>query len=96
MTRYRIVISACLLLSGLAHGQRYCDSSVGRYVTNNGDYSVCYCTRHAVMNLQKLEGCCTWQGGVFKISDRGLVLCNNGGISELCSLQKPVESVAAY
>lgn len=73
-------------------GILYCDSSSGRYVCNNGDYSACYCTRHAVMDLQQLEGCCLWQGGVFKINEMGLVICNNGGVSEICSLQTPKPS----
>lgn len=68
-------------------GVHYCDSSAGRYVCKNGDYSTCYCTRHAVMNLQQISGCCIWQGGVFKIDEKGLVICNNGGVSELCSIQ---------
>ncbi len=77
-------------------GIQYCDSSAGHYVCKNGDYSTCYCTIHAVMDLQKIEGCCLWQGGVFKIDELGLVICNNGAVSELCSLQKPVETFAAY
>lgn len=48
------VTDACC--GGHAGGISYCDSSSGRFVCNNGDYSVCYCTRHAVMDLQKLEG----------------------------------------
>jgi hypothetical protein len=77
-------------------GISYCDSSAGRYVCNNGYYSTCYCTRHAVMDLQKLEGCCLWQGGVFDIEPTGLVLCNNGGISEICSLQSSSQSVSTW
>jgi hypothetical protein len=76
--------NCCDRLGGIS----YCDSSAGRYVCKNGDYSSCYCTIHAVMDLQKLQGCCLWQGGVFKIDELGLVICNNGSISELCSLQK--------
>ncbi|MBA3537925.1 MAG: neurogenic locus notch [Tatlockia sp.] len=76
-------------------GISYCDSSAGRYVCNNGYYSVCYCTRHAVMDLQKIEGCCLWQGGVMTTSVTGHVICNNGGISELCS-QTPIEPVASW
>src|SRR5437868_13156629 len=59
-------------------GISYCDSSAGRYVCNNGYYSACYCTRHAVMDLQKLQGCCLWQGGDMTTSATGLVICNNG------------------
>lgn len=77
-------------------GISYCDSSAGRYVCNNGYYSVCYCTRHAVMDLQKLAGCCLWQGGVMATSPTGLILCNNGGISEICSLQNPTQPVSSW
>jgi hypothetical protein len=46
------------------------------------------------MNMQAFEGCCMWQGGVFKIDDRtGFVICNNGGVSPMCSLGNPQESV---
>jgi hypothetical protein len=69
-------------------GISYCDSSAGRYVCKNGDYSACYCTIHAVMDLQKIAGCCLWQGGVFQVDELGLVICNNGSISEICSMQK--------
>ena len=48
------------------------------------------------MNLQKLQGCCLWQGGIFKTDERGLVICNNGGVSEVCSLQTPTQAVAVY
>lgn len=75
-------------------GVQYCDSSAGRFVCQNGEYSSCYCTRHAVMDLQKIKGCCLWQGGVFKIDERGLVICNNGSVSELCTLQSPEERTA--
>lgn len=77
-------------------GVQYCDSSVGRYVCKNGYYSDCYCTRHAVMDLQRVQGCCLWQGGVMIVNELGLVVCNNGGVSEICSLQTPVESAAAW
>ena len=70
-------------------GVQYCDSSAGRFVCQNGEYSTCYCTRHAVMDLDKIKGCCLWQGGVFKVDERGLVICNNGAVSELCTLQTP-------
>ncbi|MBA2711845.1 MAG: hypothetical protein H0U57_14800 [Tatlockia sp.] len=76
-------------------GISYCDSSAGRYVCNNGYYSACYCTRHAVMDLQKIEGCCLWQGGVMTTSVGGHVLCNNGGISEICS-QPAVPAVSSW
>ena len=66
-------------------GIRYCDSSAGIYFCQNGDYSSCYCTRHAVMDLQKIAGCCLWQGGVMLVNPQGFVICNNGAVSELCS-----------
>ncbi|HBI21301.1 MAG TPA: neurogenic locus notch [Legionella sp.] len=81
--------ASCDNCCGSMGGILYCDSSAGRYVCKNGDYSACYCTRHAVMDLQKIEGCCLWQGGVFKVNEMGLVICNNGGVSEMCSLQAP-------
>lgn len=67
-------------------GIHYCDSSAGRYVCGNGDFSACYCTIHAVMDLQKIKGCCLWQGGVMKITVEGGVMCNNGSVSEICGL----------
>ena len=48
------------------------------------------------MNLQQIEGCCLWQGGVLDVNPLGLVVCNNGGISEICSLQTPTEPVASW
>lgn len=76
-------IHCCQEMGGIS----YCDSAAGRYVCMNGYYSTCYCTRHAIMDIQKLEGCCLWQGGVMTIDERGVVVCNNGGASEICSLQ---------
>ena len=76
---------------------QYCDSSAGRYVCGDGDYSSCYCTRHAVMDLQKIEGCCLWQGGVFKLDQYNhTVICNDGGISEVCSIYNPIKSVSLW
>lgn len=76
---------------------QYCDSSAGRYVCGDGDYSSCYCNRHAVMDLQKIQGCCLWQGGVFKIDPAThVVICNNGGISEICSIYNPTKSVSLW
>lgn len=76
---------------------QYCDASAGRYVCGDGEYSSCYCTRHAVMNLQKFAGCCTWQGGVMKIDPAShLVICNNGGVSEVCSTQRPVAAISLW
>ncbi|KGP62707.1 neurogenic locus notch [Legionella norrlandica] len=78
-------------------GINYCDSSAGRLVCNNGFYSTCYCTRHAVMDLQLLKGCCLWHGGVLPVyNPLGLVVCNDGYISEECTLQKPIDQVAIY
>ena len=77
-------------------GVQYCDSSAGRLVCRNGEYSDCYCTRHAVMDMQKLTGCCSWQGGVLKTDRTGAVICRNGSYAEGCSLQNPNESIAAW
>ncbi|STX28372.1 neurogenic locus notch like protein precursor [Legionella beliardensis] len=73
----------CAMMGGVS----YCDSTAGRLVCKNGYYSSCYCTRHAIMDLQNVQGCCLWQGGVLTMDEQGLVICNNGGISELCSSQ---------
>jgi hypothetical protein len=80
-------------------GINYCDSSAGRLVCNNGFYSTCYCTPHAVMDLQLLKGCCLWRGGVLPPSitaPSGLIVCNDGSISEECSLQNPPDKIAAW
>lgn len=78
-------------------GVNYCDSSAGRLVCNNGFYSTCYCDRHAVMDLQLLRGCCLWNGGVSPdYTLTGLVVCNDGSISEECTLQNPQQSVATW
>lgn len=76
-------------------GLRYCDTSAGRCVCNNGYYTACYCTRHAVMDLQLIQGCCQWQGGVAS-TDNGVVLCRDGSVSELCTRQIPQESFATW
>lgn len=65
----------------------YCDSSAGRYINKNGDFSPCFCTKRAVMALQGADGCCLWQGGVLKVAPNGTVICNNGVISETCTRQ---------
>ena len=88
---YAVCDNCC---SGMG-GTQYCDSSAGRMVCKNGEYSSCYCTRHAVMNLQELEGCCLWQGGVLKTDMHHHVICKNGAVSEICSLT-PVQHVAVY
>lgn len=79
-------------------GVNYCDSSAGRLVCNNGFYSTCYCTPHAIMDLQFLQGCCLWRGGVMGQNlsgPNGLIVCNDGSVSEECS-QNPTEKVAAW
>jgi hypothetical protein len=48
------------------------------------------------MDMQKFAGCCMWQGGVLSIAETGLVICNNGGISEVCSLQNPSQSISSW
>lgn len=73
----------CSLMGGIS----YCDSSAGRLVCNNGFYSSCYCTRHAVMDLQLFEGCCLWQGGVSRQDEVGVVICQDGTVSESCTLE---------
>jgi hypothetical protein len=73
--------SICALQGGI----HYCDSSAGRYVCRNGEYSTFYCTRHAVMELENIQGCCLWAGGVLKITPRGVVICRDLTVSELCS-----------
>ncbi|MGL6030083.1 MAG: neurogenic locus notch [Legionella sp.] len=78
-------------------GANYCDSSAGRVVCKNGFYSACYCTRHAVMDLQLLKGCCLWKGGVMPTFDSsGLIVCNDGSVSEECSLGNPQQRIAIY
>lgn len=66
-------------------GINYCDSTAGRLVCNNGYYSSCYCTTHAVMDLQLLKGCCLWRGGIMAIDALGVVVCRDGSISEECT-----------
>jgi len=83
-------------------GVNYCDSSAGRLVCNNGFYSTCYCTPHAVMDLHLLQGCCLWKGGVMPLdilhggTPSGLIVCRDGSVSEECSLQNPIEKIAAW
>ncbi len=66
---------------------RYCDTSAGRSVLKTGGYSQTYCRHTAMMNFQRLHGCCTWQGGVFLVK-AGNVICGNGSISPICSIQE--------
>jgi hypothetical protein len=91
-------LTACQKITCCDHmgGISYCDSSANRYVCNNGYYSECYCTRHAVMELSHLQGCCLWQGGVLTTDETGLVICNNGGVSEVCALTVPTQSVSSW
>lgn len=82
---------------GQMGGVQYCDASAGRLVCKNGFYSSCYCNRHAIMDLEHIQGCCLWQGGVLHVEDAtGLVICNNGAVSEVCSLQEPAHSIATF
>lgn len=75
------------LLPYLAHANvSYCDSSAGRMVSNKGGYSQTYCTQTAVMDLQNIHDCCTWQGGVMLVK-RGLIICRDSSISQVCSIQ---------
>lgn len=91
-TAYAACPQCCQDMGGI----QYCDSSAGRYVCQNGYYSSCYCTIHAVMDLQRVKGCCLWQGGVMVVDPTGLVICNNGGTSEVCSIQTPVKKVSIW
>jgi len=81
---------------GKMGGINYCDSSSGRYVCNNGFNSSCYCTRHAVMDLQHVEGCCLWQGGVAEDNPEDKVICRDGRISLVCTSLIEKEKGAAY
>ena len=67
--------------------ERYCDSSTGLTVNQNGVYGSTYCTRHAVMDMQKFEGVCMWHGGLEKITQNQDILCRDGTISELSTLR---------
>lgn len=69
---------------------RYCDSSAGFNVLQNGDYANSYCTRHAVMDLQKIAGLCLWRGGVAQITAKKEVICNDGTVSEMATLEQMV------
>lgn len=83
----------CLRMGGVS----YCDSSAGRVVCRNGVYSSCYCTRHAIMDLEHIQGCCIWQGGVLTVDNgNGLVVCNNGSVSPICSEQSYPENIATW
>ncbi len=104
----KIIIIGFLSLSSLTlnanssccaknNGIRYCDSSSGRFICNNGTTSACYCTRHAVMDLQLLSGCCLWKGGVMlSYENTGIVTCNDGSISEECSLSNTDKRIGIW
>lgn len=91
-TQYNPCPGCCEMMGGVS----YCDASAGRFVCNNGYYSSCYCSRHAVMDLEKIKGCCLWQGGVMTTDDDGSVICNNGGVSELCTTQNAMDKLSAW
>lgn len=77
-------------------GARYCDSSAGRVVCNNGFYSSCYCKATAVMDLQFISGCCLWQGGVMKVDPMGIVICTDGSVSAICSTITASKKASAW
>ena len=79
----------CPILFACENGNsiRYCDSSTGLNVNQNGDYGSSYCTRHAIMDMQKFAGMCMWHGGVAKITERQEIICNDGSLSELSTLR---------
>ncbi|MDP3559947.1 MAG: hypothetical protein Q8R79_06345 [Legionellaceae bacterium] len=77
-------------------GINYCDRSTGRYICSNGYVSACYCSRHAVMDFQNIEGCCLWAGGVMVVAPTGVVVCRNGSVSEQCSLQIHQQEIAHF
>lgn len=64
----------------------YCDTSAGFMVLNNGSYSKLYCRYSAIMNKQRVHGCCTWSGGILAVKE-GNVICRNGTVSAVCSIQ---------
>ena len=96
LTNIAYAYSACDSCCSHQHGISYCDSSSGLYVCKNGSISACYCTRHAVMGLEKIKGCCLWHGGVFKVAPKGLVICRDGSFSEFCSLQYVPKEAASF
>jgi hypothetical protein len=48
------------------------------------------------MDMQKFQGCCIWEGGIEKITLKGEVICRDGHVSEICTLQNPHETAAVY
>lgn len=93
---FLLIPSIAFACSGKSLDVCYCDSSTGRNVLNSGSYSTTYCTRRAVMNLQKLEGCCMWHGGVLKTTVKDGVQCRDGSVSEFCTRQIPHDKVSVY
>lgn len=101
-----LVTNTLLFLSVLSYGHTqccqdmggisYCDGSAGRYICKSGDFSSCYCKKTAVMDLQNIQGCCTWHGGVFKTTDLNQVICNDGTLSEICSYTVPEGGFSWY
>ena len=76
--------ASCCAGSGIS----YCDTSAQHFVCNNGEYSQCVCTRQGTYGLyrQFITGCCLWHGGVAS-QDLGEVICEDGSVSPVCSLQ---------
>lgn len=48
------------------------------------------------MDLQHLQGCCLWQGGMLQTTPEGIVLCRDGTASIVCSMLKNDEKVSVY
>jgi len=48
------------------------------------------------MDLQFIQGCCLWQGGVRTVDIGGRVICRNGTEAEICSLQTQRISNSLY
>lgn len=68
----------------------YCDTTAGRTVLDNGSYSKLYCRFTAIMDLQTVHGCCTWAGGILTVKN-GDVVCRNGTLSSVCSIQNQTD-----
>ena len=73
----------------------YCDTSAGRLVLKSGEYSKYYCRNTAIMDLQHVSGCCTWHGGVLLIR-MGKVVCSDGSVSPICSIQEEMKKAENY
>jgi len=92
----KLIITIAVLCSAAAYadcccqgygGILYADTSSGRFVCKDGSVSQCFSSRRAVMNMQKIKGCCLWNGGVREITPTGKVICRNGLVSEICSMR---------